>query len=238
MYAQAAKEALARANQNLDLSTVDPTRLYIEAENADWAHYNRTISELVMRYPDDVEAVALWAMQLVVRSGPQTAERAQAQKTLRDLLVANPRHAGLLHYWIHSWEDTPQPQLAVAAAKLLGELAPDSPHEVHMSGHVWFLLGDFPQAVQAFRHARTVDLAYLNALPPVPHTNHWEYVHNLAFLSATLTRLGKPTDALQYTEVSEVLVSVHCTLIFFQCWLVRQLFVQSLSVVLMCSPAF
>mmetsp|Transcript_5380 Transcript_5380/g.16453 ORF Transcript_5380/g.16453 Transcript_5380/m.16453 type:complete len:768 (-) Transcript_5380:190-2493(-) len=214
-YIHAAKEALARANQNVDLSSIDRTRLYIDAENSDWPHYNRTIADLMMRYPDEVESVALWAMQVVVRSQPNTQIRTEAQRTLADLLVANPHHAGLVHYWIHSWEDTNHPEKALHAAKILGDLAPESAHEVHMSGHVWFLLGDFPKAVDVFLRARQLDLAYLNGQPGgvaltdtplmprhhvIPHTNHWEYVHNLAFLSAALTRLGKPTEALQYTK--------------------------------------
>ena len=57
-------------------------------------------------------------------------------------------------------------------------IAHNSPHLVHMSGHIFFLSGERELAAIAFNRSRQLDDTYMqqNQISPI---NNWNYIHNV-----------------------------------------------------------
>jgi hypothetical protein len=86
---------------------------------------------------------------------------------------------------IHAYEDTMMPEVARHAADLLAgstlrqPLAPNSPHLIHMAGHIYFLDAQRDLAHAAFMAARRVDELYMNR-NDIHILNNWNYIHNVS----------------------------------------------------------
>ncbi len=69
------------------------------------------------------------------------ANQKKAAAILNALLPLEPQHPGIAHYMIHSFD---YPQLAadaLPAARAYSQIAPDSPHALHMPSHIFTRLG-------------------------------------------------------------------------------------------------
>ena len=60
----------------------------------------------------------------------------EAVAALERVLAANPKHPGALHYWIHLWEPTKNPERAEQEADRLLPLMPGAGHIIHMPAHI------------------------------------------------------------------------------------------------------
>jgi tetratricopeptide (TPR) repeat protein len=65
---------------------------------------------------------------------------------------------------------------------------------VHMPGHIFFRLGDYASAEQAFAASLKVDERYMREQHVQPD-NDWNYVHNLMYAIANLMEEGKLEEA-------------------------------------------
>ncbi len=65
---------------------------------------------------------------------------------------------------------------------------------VHMPGHIFFRLGDYARAEQAFAASMQVDERYMREQQVQPD-NDWNYVHNLMYAIANLMEQGKLKEA-------------------------------------------
>ena len=90
------------------------------------------------------------------------------------------------------------PEKALPSAEILASLAPASGHMVHMPGHIFFRLGDYARAEQAFAASMAVDERYMREQHVKPD-NDWNYVHNLMYAITNLMEEGKLEAA---TELS------------------------------------
>jgi tetratricopeptide (TPR) repeat protein len=70
-------------------------------------------------------------------------------------------HPGILHFYIHALEMSPQPEKAQTAANQLRDLCPESGHLLHMSTHIDILCGDYLAVVEANNRANKTDLKYI-----------------------------------------------------------------------------
>ena len=70
-------------------------------------------------------------------------------------------HPGILHFYIHALEMSPQPEKAQTAANQLRDLCPESGHLLHMSTHIDILCGDYLAVVEANNQANKTDLKYI-----------------------------------------------------------------------------
>ncbi len=106
--------------------------------------YSKAMERVHQRYPDDREAAAFYALSLLA-SEPDNdttfANRKQAAALLEQLFAQEPNHPGIAHYLIHSYD---KPQLAesgLPAARRYAQIAPASPHALHMPSHIFARLG-------------------------------------------------------------------------------------------------
>jgi len=164
--------------------------------------YQHEMEALIDQYPDDVDARALLA--LGVMSGydseghPREGEL-YSQSILLNLLATHPDNAAANHYWIHAMEDSSRPELALHSADILGSMAPNSGHMVHMPGHIYWRVGDYEKARQSFSDSARVDEAYMAAQGIKPEED-WNYPHDLAYLIAACAEAGRYREGLEWAK--------------------------------------
>lgn len=189
-----AQQALNRAVELKDRAN-DRERRYIEATVAGNAGKAREIwSSLVKDYPDDIQARLFLA--------DVSDNRVQM---LKSILQDDPNNSAAHHYYIHALEGGDHPERALHSAEILGSLAPNAGHLVHMPGHIFSRLGDYARAEKAFADSTAVDEKYM-AEQHVEPDDDWNYVHNLMYAIANLMEEGKFRLA---AELSSKLTRAH-----------------------------
>jgi tetratricopeptide (TPR) repeat protein len=159
-------------------------RLYIEATAAE-RNAPQLWRKLVKKYPKDTEARIFLS---------RTVDHKESVALLQAVLKDDPGNSAANHYYIHALEWSDHPEQALHSAELLPSLAPASGHMVHMPGHIFFRLGDYARAEQAFTASMQVDERYMRDQHVQPD-NDWNYVHNLMYAVANLMEEGKLKQA-------------------------------------------
>lgn len=177
------------------------------ADHGDDAYddYHRELEALLNKYPDETEAALFLALSLMSGFDPKgdpNDGQMYAEALLEGLLATDPDHQGLLHYWIHAQEPGERPGRALDAARRLADLAPDSGHIVHMPGHIYFIMGDYPSARVQFERAEAVGRRYMSE-QDVSVVDTWNYIHNLNFLVASVAEEGRYADGIRWATSLE-----------------------------------
>jgi len=120
-----------------------------------------------------------------------------AQANLKRLVAESPNHTGARHYVIHAYEDTFEPGKATESARTLEALSPGAAHFQHMPGHIYYLIGDYAEAVRAFGQSTDLDEQYFEETKVHP-ANNWNYIHNMAYAVASYIEAGRREEALEY----------------------------------------
>ncbi len=187
-----AGRALAKA-VSLKEHVSERERLYIEATaahesamkstdgGAGFSHEVELWRKLVGAYPRDAQArIELAGL----------VDRKEALELLQSVLKDDPNNSAANHYYVHDLEASDHPEQALHSAEILPNLAPASGHMVHMPGHIFFRLGEYARAEQAFAASMLVDERYMREQHVDPD-NDWNYVHNLMYAIANLMEEGK-----------------------------------------------
>jgi len=180
---------------------------YAENPTADRAAldtaYARAMEKLVERYPDDLDAATLYAGSLMNLSpwdywnldGSPKKRTEAILETLQSVVDRNPRHAGALHYYIHTVEAR-HPERGEKHADMLAGLMPGAGHLVHMPSHIYMRVGRFTDSYEANRKAVAADENYITqcrsqGIYPLNY-----YPHNIHFMAWSAMLQGRPADAL------------------------------------------
>ncbi len=196
--------ALAKA-VSLEKRASKRERLYIEADDTGEAARKNAkgssdLSEseslklwhkLAKKYPNDSQARIFLALALGFGSK-------EGVSLLEGVMKDDPQNSAANHYFIHGVEASPHPEQALHSAEILASLAPASGHMVHMPGHIFFRLGDYARAEQAFDASMHVDETYMRE-QHVAVDDDWNYVHNLMYAIANLMEEGKLQKATAYS---------------------------------------
>ncbi len=151
--------------------------------------YADAMRELAASYPDDLDAATLFAASLMDTTpwdyweadGSPKEITNEIMATLEGVLVQDPDHPGAAHYYIHTVEKE-RPELAVAAADLLGDAAPGAGHLVHMPSHIYLRVGRYHDSTTANQKAVRADDSYITqcrkqGLYPIAYMPHnWHYI--------------------------------------------------------------
>ena len=106
--------------------------------------YSTAIEQLSKQWPDDHEARIFFALSLLGTAPPGDATFANEKRAaaiLNALLPLEPQHPGITHYMIHSFDYPELAADALPAARAYSQIAPDSPHALHMPSHIFTRLG-------------------------------------------------------------------------------------------------
>ena len=113
--------------------------------------YADAMGVLHAKYPTDVDATAFYALSLLgtCHEGRDFATYMKAAALLEEVYPTHLRHPGVLHYLIHSYDDPIHAPLGLRAAERYGAVAPDAPHALHMTSHIFLALGMWDEVIAA-----------------------------------------------------------------------------------------
>ncbi|MGA0556676.1 hypothetical protein ACO2Q8_08500 [Larkinella sp. VNQ87] len=167
--------------------------------------YSKAMKTVASRFPDDVDIAAWYAESLMdlhpwdlwEKNGQPKAWTPEIVGLLESWLARKPAHPGLHHFYIHVVEASKTPQRALKSAEVLGKLAPNAGHLVHMPSHIYIRTGHYHEGSLANERAVMVDTAYLAACHAQGSYPLALYPHNFHFLAATATLEGNSERALK-----------------------------------------
>ena len=168
------------------------------------AGYATAMGALVGRFPDDLDAATLYAAALMNLSpwdywnldGSPKRNTTEILDTLQSVVDRNPRHAGALHYYIHTVEAR-HPARGERHADMLAGLMPGAGHMVHMPSHIYMRVGRFADSYEANRRAVEADEGYITqcraqGIYPLNY-----YPHNIHFMAWSAMVQGRPGAAME-----------------------------------------
>lgn len=141
--------------------------------------YESVLAELHRKFPDDVDAAAFYALAILgtAEHGRDFATYMRAAAVLEEIFPQHPRHPGVVHYLIHSYDDSIHAPLGLPAARIYAKLAPGAAHAQHMTSHIFLALGMWDDEVKANETAIAVGnrLREKAGRPPgtCGHYNEW-----------------------------------------------------------------
>jgi hypothetical protein len=127
-----------------DTATVDQHSLKLAYESA--------MAAVSAAYPEDTEAAIFYALAISAAADPTDktyARQLKAGEILDRLYVQYPDHPGLAHYIIHTYDVPPLAARAAGAAQHYSEIAPSTPHALHMPSHTFTRVGDWQASIDA-----------------------------------------------------------------------------------------
>lgn len=116
--------------------------------------FEQAMGTVAGRYPDDIEAQILYALLLDVTAVPTDksyAKPLQAAGILGPLFKRYPKHPGIAHYLIHTYDYADLAERGLAAARVYADIAPSVPHALHMPSHIFARVGLWPEMVESNR---------------------------------------------------------------------------------------
>ncbi len=170
-----------------------------EARIFTWMEASR---ELYETYSDDVDAAAFYALSEVAYAMTQfsphqerdfTRER-RAGELMEQFLEDYPEHPGLFHYLIHAYDNSELAHKADEVARQYDQLAPDTPHALHMPTHIFVRLGLWEDTAEW--NERSAEAALRN---PFNGLTSLHYPHALDYVMYAYLQLE------EYEKASETL---------------------------------
>ncbi|MGA3347311.1 MAG: hypothetical protein ABSC76_20890 [Terracidiphilus sp.] len=130
--------------------------LFTDAANTDQRTrvlaYESAMAAVSAAYPEDTEATIFYALAIACAADPADktyARQLKAGAILETLYARYPDHPGLAHYIIHTYDVPPLAARAAAAAQHYSEIAPSTPHALHMPSHTFTRLGEWQASIDA-----------------------------------------------------------------------------------------
>ncbi|MBH66802.1 MAG: hypothetical protein CMM58_00455 [Rhodospirillaceae bacterium] len=139
--------------------------------------YADAMRRVYLQFSADYDVCALTAEALMVRTPWQLwdlqnripAEGSDTQEAIEIIEETLERiekngdtlHAGLLHFYIHVMEMSPEPERALVASDKLRPLVPGSGHLIHMPSHIYVLCGQYEKVIASNVEAAAADTKYL-----------------------------------------------------------------------------
>jgi hypothetical protein len=123
------------------------------------AAYERAMSSLAERYPDDTEAKVFHAIALVAAASPTDktyANQRRAGMILEKLWEKHPEHPGLAHYIIHTYDYPALAAEAAIAARRYATIAPAAAHALHMPSHIFTRTGQWRESIETNLKSRAI----------------------------------------------------------------------------------
>ena len=205
-----ARDFIGQAKDKLstDRRTVTPRETkYIEAlaayydekvkeEKRRAENMTKKLEEIVLEYPEDIEAKAFLACQVWMnrRQDINIASHVGINSILQDVFEADPNHPAH-HYRIHLW-DYENPEIALHSAAMCGPSLPDIAHMWHMPGHIYSRLKRYEDAVWQQEASARVDHRNMMHDWVLPDQIH-NFAHNNEWCIRNLIHVGRVSDAIE-----------------------------------------
>ena len=166
--------------------------------------YADAMMELHRKYPEDIEATAFAALALLGTShdGRNFATYMRAAALLEPLFPTHPKHPGIAHYLIHSYDDPVHAPLGLRAAREYSTIAPSAAHAQHMCSHIFVAMGMWDDVVEANEAAVRITGVLRAASPSPLACGHYPFWLTYGYLQQGRIELAKEIVKRCYQGVS------------------------------------
>ena len=158
--------------------------------------YESKMSGLYTDYRDDPEAAMFYALALLAAADPRDKSYARQYKAaalLNWVRESQPTHPGVLHYLIHSYDYPELAHLALEAATLYADAAPDSAHAQHMPSHIFTRLGLWERSLASNRDSARSAAEYTERAHLEGHYD--EGLHSMDYLMYAMLQTARDAEA-------------------------------------------
>jgi tetratricopeptide (TPR) repeat protein len=165
--------------------------------------YEKAMRRLYERYPDDVETQTFYALAVLAvgyanPTDTTLSNQLKAAAILERLWTKNPRHPGVAHYLIHSYDYPSLAERGLAAARSYGSIAPWVPHALHMPSHIFTRLGMWEESIAANRSSADASRAY--AAMRHRDATEAEELHALDYMAYSYLQEGQDAKAKEIVD--------------------------------------
>jgi len=149
----------------------------------------KAFEQLAARYPDDDEAQIFSALYLVALQSLEDKTYSfylKAAGILEKQFSKYPKHPGVAHYLIHSYDAPPIASKGLNAARRYASIAPAAPHALHMPSHIFTRVGAWAESAATNR--RSADAA-------VKAKDFHDALHAADYMVYAYLQMGRDDDA-------------------------------------------
>ena len=155
----------------------------------------QTVAE---RFPDDFEvrvfnAFAILAVGYATPTDLSLSNQMKAGELLEQLWKENPRHPGVAHYIIHSYDYPTLAARALPEAEAYTSIAPWVPHALHMPSHIFTRLGMWDESIGSNQASAEASRAYAKERGRTATES--EELHALDYLMYSYLQEGRDPEA-------------------------------------------
>jgi tetratricopeptide (TPR) repeat protein len=208
------------AGQKLASSATPREQLYLAAIGAFYSNsgkldhaarakaYSDAMKKLYESYPDDHEAATFYALSLLASEtddDPTFANRKQAAAILEKLFATEPDHPGVAHYLIHTYDKPQLAELGIPAARRYAEIAPASPHALHMPSHIFARVGLWQDDIKS----NLASIAATRKTAAMGMGGEGHQFHAMDFLFYAYMQSGRESDARALMDELKQMPEMH-----------------------------
>jgi tetratricopeptide (TPR) repeat protein len=156
--------------------------------------YSDAMEKVYIKYPDDREAAAFYALSMLATIDPLDATYArqrEAGKILEAIFREEPNHPAAAHYLIHAYDCGPLAERARPAAEQYAKSTPYVPHAIHMPSHTYVLLGMWKE---------TIDTNMVAEKAEIDRGGPEDRLHDIDYLVYAYLQLGQDAKAKEAVE--------------------------------------
>jgi hypothetical protein len=122
-------------------------------------NYLAAMEKVAKSYPEDDEAQIYYALALNIAASPSDktyANQLKAAAILEKIFERQPRHPGVAHYLIHTYDYPPIAEKGLGAAKRYAAIAEAAPHANHMPSHIFTRVGYWKESIASNAEAARI----------------------------------------------------------------------------------
>ena len=171
--------------------------------------YRDAMEKLYLRYPNDAEAAAFYALAILENASPTDktyADQLKAVAILSKVEARQPNHPGVVHYLIHAYDFQPLAEQGLPAANRYAEIAPSAPHALHMPSHIYSMLGMWEESIKTNQAAAAAANAY--AAEHYPGAANPQALHCMDFMEYAYLQLGQEKQAKTVVDEAAAVTKV------------------------------
>jgi len=170
--------------------------------------YRTAMEKLTKKYPDDPEALVLYADAIMTSmpwdywnaDGSPKPLTSLARTALETAIKKHPRHPGAHHMYIHLVEASNKPSDAGKSAEFLETAMPAAGHIVHMPSHIYVRIGEYEKSNASNRLAVKADEEFLAGSSDQGLYRMGYYPHNIDFLTFGALMNGQSEMAMSEAQ--------------------------------------
>lgn len=170
--------------------------------------YSEAMKKLYETYPGDHEAAAFYALSLLMtepNDDETFANRKQAAAILEKLFATEPDHPGVAHYLIHTYDKPQLAQLGIPAARRYAQVAPASPHALHMPSHIFARVGLWQDDI----NSNLASIAATRKTAAMHMGGEGHQFHAMNFLFYAYMQSGREADARALMDEVKAMPQMH-----------------------------